>query len=194
MGWRRYDWWSLPISLPGQCLGRAAGHHSLAQRPTRPGELAETLLVCIDHDSWRLSARHAAERRVPSGLMVALGIEAQRCGESISAATGEEPEVVRRLLDEEARRCGQLAALPSTALGRYAAALLGQSGDEAPRTVYRSDGLVELTVPVRTAAAWRAAAALAGKAPELWAASRARLARSTAVDWEAAAAFKGNDG
>jgi hypothetical protein len=159
------------------------GDFSLQLQPQRPGDLCDWIELELASDA---AARIAERARIPVGLWLAIAIEAKR----VLGAYGPGAEAdLEAQLDHAARARIDAAVCraPARALRAYADAL--RAGSEPVAEEAR--GLLVLTPPQAMSTSWEHHARPAGLTLGTWLAREAGSDLAGRVDWEAAAAERG---
>ncbi len=160
---------------------------SLSGAPYRPGELPQPLALVLGNDLTERANRTARDHRLPVELAIRAGVDAARTITSLATAGFNCAAVVDTLNGMTQSSSGSVTA--EATLLEYARLL--RRGEPAAVTTVRSDGSVELLLPLDLLLAWRLDAAAADMALDAWVADRFSSAPDDAVIWEAAAAARG---
>jgi hypothetical protein len=156
---------------------------ALALQPQRPGDLCDRIELRLPPAAI---ARIAAQSRIPPGLWLTIAIEAKRVLGAYPPDAGSDLEA---RLDEAAsgRIDAAVSRAPARALRAYADALRCGSGTETQDP----EGLIVLTPSQAMSTAWEDHGRRRGAPLGRWLAEEAVSVLVGRVEWEAAAAERG---
>jgi hypothetical protein len=156
------------VEPPMPSLANSCWPVDLQQAPFRPGELPESLTICLDPDASKEASVKAATRGLPVALWVRVAVETRRASFALADATGA------TLADVEDALLGVAAQSPEAAglspLERYATMV----SSTRPTQTREASGPLELFVPSEMALAWRKAAATSQQSLDAWVACSIR--------------------
>lgn len=178
-----------PVERPAR-LEAIDRRFSLDDGPWRPGEMPQSVPLCLGDDVRQVARVAAAQAGVSVQLYARVAVEAVRSSRMVAAAAGDDiARVVTACADAAAAGGDQRPAQVTTYgrdLVRYAQQLRRRTSRPVPA---RSAGpTIEVMVPEEMAAAWQAAAMRDRQALDVWAACALLDAPVGVTAWEASAA------